>query len=108
MQSNHTTEYHRTPDEAFWNLPEASRADVEIVETVNPPKKLRGRPFQKGADSRRHRCTSRCTHPRYQFTKADCSNGFFAAMAVMGLSIGAKLHAAGRWPNYRGRRVSIF
>ena len=28
------------------------------------------------------------------------------AIALWGVSIGDKLHASGRWPNYRGRRAS--
>lgn len=70
--------------------------------TESAPKK-RGRPFQPGADPRRHRCAAACTHPRHKFTQAEASRGFWAAIAVWGVSIGEKLHAAGRWPAYRGR-----
>jgi hypothetical protein len=51
--------------------------------------------FQKGHDPRRHK-----------FTPEECSRGFYTAIAVWGISIGMKLHAAGRWPNYRGRRAA--
>jgi hypothetical protein len=46
--------------------------------------------FRKGPDPRRHR-----------FTKEECSRGFWTAIAVWGVSMGAKLHAAGKWPTYR-------
>lgn len=55
----------------------------------------RGRPFQKGNDPRRH-----------QFTQEERSRGFWTALAVWGFSMGEKLHAAGRWPAFRGRRAS--
>ena len=51
--------------------------------------------FRPGPDNRRHK-----------FTPAECSQGFWTAIAVMGLSIGKKLHAAGRWPNFSGRRAA--
>ena len=51
--------------------------------------------FRKGYDKRRH-----------VFTPEECSRGFWTALAVWGVSMGEKLHAAGRWPNYRGRRAS--
>ena len=51
--------------------------------------------FRKGFDSRRH-----------IFTPEECSRGFWTAIALWGVSIGEKLHAAGRWPNYRGRRAT--
>ena len=51
--------------------------------------------FRPGPDPRRHK-----------FTPAECSAGFWTAIAVMGLSIGKKLHAAGRWPNFSGRRAA--
>jgi hypothetical protein len=62
--------------------------------------------FKPGHDSRRHVCTSSCTHPRHKFTREECSTGFWSAIAVLGVSIGAKLHHAGRWPNFQqqGRR----
>lgn len=60
--------------------------------------------FRKGFDPRRHRCTPDCTHPRYEFTAEDRSNGFWSAIAVMGVGIGPKLKRAGRWEGFRGRR----
>ncbi|HKC62037.1 MAG TPA: hypothetical protein VKB86_00260 [Pyrinomonadaceae bacterium] len=51
--------------------------------------------FKKGFDARRH-----------QLTQADRSKGFWSAMATMGVSIGQKLHNAGRWPQFQGRRAS--
>ena len=70
------------------------------------PKK-RGRPFQPGEDSRRHRCTSECTHLRHQFTPAESSAGFWAALPLWGVSMGKKLFDAGKWPTYRqGRRAA--
>jgi hypothetical protein len=64
--------------------------------------------FRKGSDPRRHRCTPSCTHARHKFTREECSAGFWTAIAVLGASIGAKLHHAGRWPNFRqqGRRAA--
>lgn len=70
------------------------------------PRKPRGKPFSKGADTRRHVHSATCGHELYQFTKADQSNGFWSAMAVMGISIGEKLRASGRWPTYQGRRAA--
>ena len=64
-----------------------------------------GGQFQPGPDPRRHRCTPACTHKRYQFTAADRSKGFWTAIAVWGVSMGVKLHAAGRWPNFKGGRA---
>ena len=69
------------------------------------PRLVRGRPFVKGHDSRRHRHTPTCGHQLYQFTAADRSNGFWTAIAVWGVSMGVKLHAAGRWPNFKGGRA---
>lgn len=51
--------------------------------------------FRKGPDPRRHK-----------FTPEECSAGFWTAIAVLGVSIGTKLHRAGRWPNFTGRRSS--
>ena len=51
--------------------------------------------FKPGPDPRRHK-----------FTREECSAGFWTAIAVLGVSIGEKLHASGRWPNYRGRRAT--
>lgn len=54
------------------------------------PRQPRGKPFVKGYDSRRH-----------QFTQEERSKGFWTAIAVMGISLGDKLHASGRWQGYR-------
>jgi hypothetical protein len=91
------------PDEAYWTpatttTPEIISADtpldLEAIERTGDPfaaaPVFRGR-FKKGFDSRRH-----------QFTDAERSRGFWTAIAVHGVSIGAKLHAKGRWPGYRG------
>jgi hypothetical protein len=51
--------------------------------------------FRPGPDPRRHK-----------FTPEECSQGFWTAIAVLGVSIGPKLHRAGRWPNFTGRRSS--
>lgn len=53
-------------------------------------RKTRGKPFQKGTDPRRH-----------QFTQEERSRGFWTAIAKYGVSMGDKLHQAGRWPGYR-------
>jgi hypothetical protein len=45
-------------------------------------RKIVGRPFRKGTDPRRHRCTAACTHDRYEFTAADRSNGFWQGLAT--------------------------
>ena len=71
-----------------------------------PEPARRGKPFRRGTDPRRHVHSATCGHGLYQFTDADRSAGFFAALAVWGVSMGEKLHAAGRWPKYRGRRAS--
>jgi hypothetical protein len=57
--------------------------------------------FRKGADPRRHVHTPECGHALYKFTAEDCSAGFFAAIPTWGVSMGAKLHHAGRWPSFR-------
>jgi hypothetical protein len=59
--------------------------------------------FKKGHDPRRHVHSATCGHRLYQFTDADRSAGFFAAIATMGVGIGDKLRAAGRWPRFEGR-----
>jgi hypothetical protein len=66
----------------------------------------RGRPFAKGQDARRHVHSATCGHQLYKFSSADCSAGFWSAIAVMGVGIGAKLHKSGRWPGFakQGRR----
>ena len=48
--------------------------------------------FKPGPDPRRH-----------TFTLEECSRGFWTAISVYGVRIGAKLHASGRWPSYRGK-----
>ena len=65
--------------------------------STNPqaPRKANRGSFRKGFDSRRH-----------VFTPEECSRGFWTVIALWGVSIGDKLHASGRWPNYRGRRAS--
>jgi hypothetical protein len=40
---------------------------------------VRGRPFAKGADERRHVHTETCGHRLYQFSTADRSRGFWNA-----------------------------
>jgi len=57
--------------------------------------------FRKGRDPRRHVHTPACGHQLYKFTAADCSAGFWSAIATLGVSIGPKLYARGRWPNFR-------
>ena len=64
--------------------------EEEIVKKKGKP---RGRPFAKGHDPRRH-----------ELTLEERSRGFWTTMAVMGLSTGKKLHEAGRWPGFQGRR----
>lgn len=53
--------------------------------------------FKPGPDPRRHK-----------FTREECSAGFWTAISVHGVSIGKRLHASGRWPNFqpKGRRAS--
>jgi len=63
--------------------------------TPGRPRRPNAGQFKPGFDSRRHK-----------FTPAECSQDFWTAIAVMGLSIGKKLHAAGRWPTYQGRRAA--
>ena len=63
--------------------------------TSAPKRRANAGSFRPGPDPRRH-----------QFTPAECSAGFWTAIAVMGLSIGRKLHASGRWPAYQGRRAA--
>lgn len=92
-QDNTTDRYHAQPDEASHGQPERT-APPEIVSTQPPPDpdfKQSGGRFLKGHDPRRHK-----------LTREECSRGFWTAIAVWGVSMGAKLHAAGRWPGYRG------
>lgn len=49
--------------------------------------------FKRGFDPRRH-----------QFTAEERSRGWWTAIAIFGVGIGAKLHQQGRWPNYKGAR----
>ncbi len=51
--------------------------------------------FKKGADPRRH-----------QFTQEERSRGFWTAISKLGISAGEKLHAAGRWAGFQGRRAA--
>ena len=37
---------------------------------------------------------------RHVFTQAERSRGFWTAVSIWGVSMGAKLNAAGRWPGY--------
>ena len=64
-------------------------------DTSTPARRPNRGYFRKGHDPRRH-----------TFTREECSRGFWTAIALWGVSMGDKLHAAGRWPNYRGRRAS--
>ena len=95
MQSKDNTPaaaYHALPDEAYHGQP-AGPVAVEIVSTQPPPDfdfKESGGRFRKGFDPRRHK-----------FTREECSRGFWTAISIWGVSMGDKLHAAGRWPNYR-------
>ena len=97
MREQHST-YHEQPAEAYTPSAEPLPADFRLASDTpsSAPdyKQTRGR-FAKGFDPRRHR-----------FTREECSRGFWTAVAVWGVSMGEKLHAAGRWPNYRGRRAS--
>jgi hypothetical protein len=55
---------------------------------------MRGKPFAKGYDSRRHK-----------LTPEECSKGFWTAIAVWGVGIGDKLHKQGKWAGYKGRKA---
>ena len=68
---------------------------MDSITNAQAPRKANRGSFRKGYDSRRH-----------VFTPEECSRGFWTAIAVWGVSMGDKLHASGRWPNYRGRRAS--
>lgn len=57
---------------------------------TTPKRKANAGSFKPGPDSRRH-----------TFTPEERSKGFWTAIAVWGVSMGARLHAAGRWPSYR-------
>lgn len=67
------------------------------MQTLNQSTSLRkpnSGQFKKGFDARRH-----------QFTQEERSRGFWTAIAKLGISAGEKLHAAGRWPGFQGRRA---
>jgi hypothetical protein len=87
-------DYHELPDEAHTAAaPEPLPADFYFADSqppTDPDLKKSGGRFVRGFDPRRHK-----------FTREECSRGFWTALAVWGVSMGAKLHAAGRWPNYR-------
>ena len=68
---------------------------MNSITNAQAPRKANRGSFRKGYDSRRH-----------VFTPEECSRGFWTAIALWGVSTGEKLHASGRWPNYRGRRAS--
>lgn len=92
-KDNTAAAYHAQPDEAYHGQPAALPADFAFVENQPPPDfdfKESGGRFRKGFDPRRHK-----------FTREECSRGFWTAIAVWGVGMGDKLHAAGRWPNYR-------
>lgn len=65
------------------------------------PRRPNAGQFRKGHDPRRHVHSATCGHELYKFSAADCSQGFWTSISKFGVSIGPKLHAAGRWPNYR-------
>lgn len=68
------TSYHQLPDHAFWT------PTSEPSLPPPPPPSFKGR-FVKGAnDPRRHVHSATCGHKLYQFSKADCSKGFWAAV----------------------------
>lgn len=91
--------YHAQPAEAF-HSPEPLASDFRINDTQPPPdpdfgagvpkRRANRGSFKPGHDSRRH-----------VFTAEECSRGFWTAIAVWGVSMGANLHRAGRWPGYR-------
>ena len=74
--------------------------------STQPTRKPNAGGFRKGADPRRHVHSATCGHELHKFTPEECSRGFWTAIAVLGVSIGAKLHHVGRWPDFRrqGRR----
>ena len=101
LENNPKGWYFQAPDEAYWPQPQVTASQIEIVSTPAPVSDIepqppaprrRGRPFVKGHDPRRH-----------IFTDEERSRGFYTALAIIGLSIGRKLKASGRWPGYRGR-----
>ena len=86
-------DYHELPDEAHTPAASALPADFSFNDSEPPPDpdfKESGGRFVKGHDPRRH-----------MFTAEERSRGFWTALAVWGVSMGDKLHAAGRWPGYR-------
>lgn len=100
-QHNIGADYHAQPAEAN-HSPEPLADDFAFVSTQpahDPEFDMEAKPrrrkanrssFRKGHDPRRHK-----------FTPAECSAGFWSALAVWGVGMGQKLHASGRWPNYR-------
>ena len=100
MPQDTASAYHAQPAEAF-HKPEPLAVDfafndsqpapsADFTAGARPRGKANRGSFRKGYDSRRH-----------VFTPAECSAGFWSAIAVWGVSMGATLHKAGRWPNYR-------
>jgi hypothetical protein len=61
---------------------------------TTPARRPNAGSFKPGPDPRRHK-----------FTAAECSQGFWTAIAVWGVGIGGKLNAAGKWPGYRRARA---
>jgi hypothetical protein len=55
-----------------------------------PARKPNPGQFKPGPDPRRHK-----------FTREECARGFWEAIAIWGVGMGEKLHAAGRWPSYK-------
>ena len=94
--------YHAQPAEAY-HKPEtlasdfrfndsqpAPSADFTAEAGARPKRRANRGSFKPGHDARRHK-----------FTAEECSRGFWTAIAVWGVSMGATLHKAGRWPGYR-------
>ena len=103
MSQDTASAYHAQPAEAF-HKPEPFAADfsfndsqpapsADFTAEAAPKRHANRGSFRKGYDSRRH-----------FFTPEECSRGFWSAIAVLGVGIGAKLNRAGRWPNYRRAR----
>ena len=67
---------------------------MDSITNAQAPRKANRGSFRKGFDSRCH-----------VFTREECSRGFWTAIVLWGVSIGDKLHAAGRWPGYRRARA---
>ena len=102
MLNDTADRYHAQPDEArhtaeplgadfaFNDSQPAPSAEFEAGASAKPKRRAKRGSFKPGHDARRHK-----------FTPEECSRGFWTAIAVWGASMGAKLHVAGRWPNYR-------